>query len=110
MSNLLVDSNNSSRSTLDPSRAKDAERKSKDYRITAFALVIIALILFAAGNFLFGIGTLPTTLMTGMGYFYVIGGAFTSVIALGVFTGALVSGVVSLVKAPSVCGYRAVID
>ncbi len=30
MSNLLVDSNNSSRSTLDPSRAKDAERKSKD--------------------------------------------------------------------------------
>lgn len=80
------------------SSRKDSERKSLDYRVAAFALLIIALVFFAAGNFLFGVGTLPSSLMTGMGYFYVIGGAFISVIALGIFTGALISGGISLGK------------
>ena len=72
--------------------------QERDAQITAFALGILALFLFALSFFLIGVGTLPPTLVMGLGLFPYLGGVLLSYIAIGIVCSTLIFGVIAGVR------------
>ena len=70
--------------------AQGFQRLSRDARITAFALAVIALAFFAAACALWGSSMLPVEVTMGFGMFYYLGGVFLGSIGALLMGGALV--------------------
>ena len=70
-------------------KALSYTKKAREEQITAFALAIITIVLFAIAFTLFGISALPHETTMGLGFIPYIGGLFLSAIGIGVFLGAL---------------------
>jgi hypothetical protein len=72
--------------------------KERDARITAIALGLLAVFLFAASFVLFGMGTLSPTTLMGLGMLPYLGGALLSCIGIGIVCGMFLFGIISAVR------------
>ena len=72
--------------------------KAQNSRITALALSMITLFLFAVSFVLFGLGTLSPTFLMGLGMFPYLGGAFLSFLGLGTLCGAIAFAALSAIR------------
>lgn len=74
------------------------ERKARDLRITAFAVFLIGVLLFALCFALLGVGILPPTSIFGLGMVSTLGGFFFGMVGGLLVCGAAVTGVVSYIQ------------
>lgn len=91
-------------------RADFSERKARDARITAFALVIVALVFMAIAFALFGCATLSPELTMGLGIFPYLAGTFLGAAGIGIFIGALAHLAIASVRDCQQSAWRQEID
>lgn len=73
-------------------------RKASDLRITAFALALLAVLMFVISLTMMGVGALPPTTIFGLGMVGTLGGMFFGLISGLILCGAAVTGVAAWIQ------------
>ncbi len=74
------------------------EKKINQGRITAYALAIIALLVFALAGVMYGVGILHPLVIGGMGFIFTIGAMMTTLVAIHMVVASAAFAALSLVR------------